>query len=326
MRVQSTGQDGQQPGLVATVVHVADHGPLDRGPAAGSGPPLLDGLLELGQRPQLVHRDQLVAKLVRGGVQAHGEPDLGVVGGEAADAGNQTHGGDGDMAGAEVHAVGVEQPGDRVAGGPVVRHRLAHAHEHHVGQAPGRGLGESLGGALRPEHLGGDLAGGQVGEQPHLSRGAEAAVHRAAHLGRHAHRDPVPVPHDHGLDDVGPSQPEEGLSGAAAVGLPLEQHLDLEGKLLGQPLAERLGEVRHAVVADGPAPEAFVDLAGSEGRLAPLGEAGREGGQVEVVDGHPPRVAEVPPRPRSVVDRLVDSGPEVEPHRQPSGRPRAPAA
>ena len=83
----------------------------------------------------------------------------------------------------------------------VVGQRLAHAHEHDVGQPAGAAGTSPPRSQRAPAHdLLDDLGGGQVAGQPGLAGRAERAGHPAAGLAGDADRDPVRVAHQHALD------------------------------------------------------------------------------------------------------------------------------
>ena len=85
--------------------------------------------------------------------------------------------------------------------GLVVGQRLAHAHEHDVGDPrrapPGRRRLAAASAARAGDDLLDDLGGGHVAGQAGLAGGAERAGHAAAGLAGDAHRDPVGVAHQH---------------------------------------------------------------------------------------------------------------------------------
>ena len=87
----------------------------------------------------------------------------------------------------------VVQPFDGRPRRVVVRERLAHTHEHDVGDA-------LRGTVLRAHDLLDDLARVEVTVETGLARRAERARHRAPGLGRHAHRGALRAAHEHGLD------------------------------------------------------------------------------------------------------------------------------
>ena len=96
----------------------------------------------------------------------------------------------------------------------VVGHRLAHAHEHDVGDATG-----SAGHLVARQRPGAghdlldDLGGGHVALQAALAGRAERAGHPAAGLAGDAHGHPVGVAHQHRLDE---RTVEEAATGSCA--------------------------------------------------------------------------------------------------------------
>ena len=95
----------------------------------------------------------------------------------------------------------VGEPADRADHGAVVGQRLAHAHEHDVGDPTG--AAGHLAAGQRPgpgDDLLDDLGGRHVALQAALAGGAERAGHPAPGLGGDAHGDPVGVAHQHRLD------------------------------------------------------------------------------------------------------------------------------
>ena len=108
---------------------------------------------EVVERVAPVDRDQLVAEHVVGGVQRHREVDRQGGGGQAVDAGDDADGRDREVAGrqAEVVVEALDRGPDPVE----VGQRLAHAHEHHVGQPPAQRRGPR---AAASHHLLDDLA------------------------------------------------------------------------------------------------------------------------------------------------------------------------
>ncbi len=157
--------------------------------------------------------------------------------------------------------------------GLVVGHRLAHAHEHHVGDASGTAGDLVAGqGPRSGDDLLDDLAGGHVALQPALAGRAERAGHATAGLAGDAHGDPARVAHQHGLDERAVEQLPEGLAGGALVGL-----LDLERcHQVGQQSLDELGalagrEVGHLRgVVDQPGEVVGGQLLGPEARKPEL--------------------------------------------------------
>src|SRR5690606_35059861 len=133
--VQQLAQQISAPRLV---VDVADQRVLDRNPAPGLVRVTPGRLQHLGHLPAVVHRHQGVPQLVVRGVQRHRERHLQPLRGHPPDGRDHAHRGNGHRPLREPEPVrlriadpvhGVEHP-------LVVRQRLAHPHEHHVGQPP----------------------------------------------------------------------------------------------------------------------------------------------------------------------------------------------
>ncbi len=213
---------GEQVGAPRLVVDAAHHGVLDGDPALGD-PGVVPGRLDgLGDRGAGVDRDQRVAQLVVGGVQAQREGDRDALLGQLADARDQTDGRDGDAARRHAQAVGrgVGEAAYGADDGLVVGQRLAHAHEHHVvDAAPAAGHLVTVERAGPGDDLLDDLGGAHVALQAALAGGAERAGHAAAGLAGHAHRRAARVAHQHRLDEGAVEELPQRLARGALVGL-----------------------------------------------------------------------------------------------------------
>ena len=157
--------------------------------------------------------------------------------------GHQPDRGDGDPAGGHAEPVGC-RVGEAAYGaddGLVVGHRLAHAHEHHVGD-PARSAGDLAAGQGpgAGDDLLDDLGGGHVALQAALAGGAERAGHAAAGLAGDAHRHPVGIAHQHRLDERPVEELPQGLAGGAPVGLQGAQRAS-SGRAAGSRPARRAG-------------------------------------------------------------------------------------
>ena len=95
----------------------------------------------------------------------------------------------------QVEPVLVGEDAQRLHRRTVIVERLSHPHQDDVEArlAHLQGIGEHA-------HLPDDLARGQVADQTHLPREAEAALHRAAHLGGDAERLAGRVGNEHRFD------------------------------------------------------------------------------------------------------------------------------
>ena len=107
----------------------------------------------------------------------------------------------------------------------VVGQRLAHAHEHDVGQPAAvrrcRAWPTAAG-----AHLLEDLGGRQVALQPALARRAERARHAAAGLRRDAHGVALRVAHQHRLERRAVDRAPQHLAGLARVALDLAHRVE----------------------------------------------------------------------------------------------------
>ena len=182
----------------------------------------------------------------------------------------------------------VGHPADRADDGLVVGHRLAHAHEHHVGD-PARAAGDLAArqGASTGDDLLDDLGGGHVALQAALAGRAERAGHPAAGLRGHAHRDPARVAHQHRLDEGAVEQLPQRLAGRALVGLERAQRRHQVGQQRGDDLlavgGRQVGHLRGVV--DQPGEVVRGELLGPEAGQSELGDQrlallGREVGEV----------------------------------------------
>ena len=181
---------------------------------------------------------------------------------KAADARDQSAGGQGDMPHPDVQPVRVvyqlQKPQHRVQ----IVQRLSNPHQHNVGhRLPGIQLGE--------DHLIQNLGGRQI---PDLSRNggrAEGTAHPTAHLGGDAHGVAVAVPHENGFHTVavrqlpqvfdGPVQPGDLLPGRLRHG---------KGICPRQLLPEALGDISHLVIGFYPLMQPGKHLLAPKGRFS----------------------------------------------------------
>jgi hypothetical protein len=294
-----TPGDGRQPvGLPGIVVHITDEAPLDADPPAGPVPVAADRVLELGDRVGPVDRDELVAQLVGGGVEADRQRDREPDVGEPVDARHEPDRRDRDAPGREPEALRVVEPAHRRQGRRQVGQRLPHAHEDDVGHVVGRVGRQLVGGdaaaaqrRVAHHHLADHLAGGQLATEARLPGGAERAAHRATGLGRDAHRGPPRVQHQDGLDGLAVGVAQQQLVGVPVVGDPVGDEL---GPGRREPSGELRPQIRRQVghlgrVVD-TAHQPGVQLPGPVGRLVELGEQRRQPVAVERVRVHPRRL------------------------------------
>ena len=198
--------------------------------------------------------DQPPPQLVVRRMQRDRQADLPFLVGQPRDGAWQSDRGDGDAALAQIEPAFVDEPVDRAQRGVEVGERLAHAHKHHVRDAPL---------AREVEHLGDDLVRCQVAGESLQAGRAEHAAHRAAHLGRDADGRPSArgclvgvVIHPYRLDGVATAEVEQHLRRCAVVGGPLGQYRQrVEAVALCELRPQRFREVGHLLEARRAVPQ-----------------------------------------------------------------------
>ena len=236
-------QARQLVGLGGRVVDAVEHQVLDEHAPARGLAIALAGLHHGLQRVPAIDRHQRRADRVAGRVQRDRELHLQRLRREAVDARHPPGRGDRDRAGTE------PEPG-RVVGQPaegehlvVVVERLAHAHQHDVGDPPA--VAPRL--ARRPQQLLEDLAAGEVAAEAHGARRAERAREGAARLRRDADRAAVAVPHQHRLEREPVQRAEPRLHRLIGGALLLVEDQLRERQLAGEARADGLRERGHVV-------------------------------------------------------------------------------
>ena len=153
------------------------------------------------------------AQGVVGGMEGEGQIDLGRLPRQAADPSGQSDGGDGQGTLGQTQSVPVVEEGECREDGVQVEQRLAHSHEHHVGQSRALG-GQQSHGRPRLVH---DLGRCEVAAEADAAGNAERAAQRAADLARHAQRGPAPVAHEHALEAQAVRRLQEHGRGAVLI-------------------------------------------------------------------------------------------------------------
>ena len=139
-------------------------------------------------------------------------------------------------------------------------------------------------------HLTGDLPRRQVAREPHPAGQAEAALHGATDLRRHAQRLGRGVGNEDGLDAAAVAEPEPELDRAVARAPPIEDVRRGHGERRGETRAERGRQVRHALeVGHRAAVHPAVDLPGVERGGAELGQRRLQRRQLELREIDPLR-------------------------------------
>ena len=273
-QVDLGGDAGEQTherlGVLEAVVDALQHHVLE-GDAARVGEAGIGaaGSHQLGNRILAVDRHQLVAQFVAHGVQRDGEHGAGLLA-PAGDLGDDAAGRERDAPLRHGEAVAVGGNRHRIAHVSEIVERLAHAHQHDVGDlavaigneaavlGPGRAL-PVADAVARQQDLADDLLGRQVAHEPLRAGVAERAGERAADLARDAQRAAVGLGDVDGLDLGGAllvaadGQAQQPLAGA------VDGHLlgcDLgPGQRIGarQGRPQVLGDVRHVLEGRGAA-------------------------------------------------------------------------
>jgi hypothetical protein len=237
---EALDERGEAFGVLGGVVDVGEEDVLEGDALAAAQGQVAERREQVAERVLAVDGHQPVADLLGRGIDADGQARWR--GREKLlDRGDDPRRGDGHAAVRQAEALVVAQDvgrGDHV--GEVVQ-RLAHAHEHDVGQPQ---VGEA---AAREHDLVDHLGGRQVAREAHLGGQAELAVHGAADLARDAERGAVGLAGDAGdhdrLDARAVGCPKGQLGGAVVGGVDLVDGQDVEAGLLGEQLAERGVEV-----------------------------------------------------------------------------------
>ena len=256
----AAGDLGEPGGVLGPVVDAAEEQVLEGDLASGAAEVGVARVEESVERGVLGPRDEAAAEIVRGSVQAEGEGDGHVEVGEAADGPGKADGGHGDLSGADAQSPGGVDGPDGAGDGGEVRERLAHAHEHDVGDAVAAGQ------TREAVHLLDDLTGPEVPGDAVDARCAEAAPDGAAELARDA-RGPAAVGGDHDTLDL--TRRRRGEGERAGVGLRVAEEkllravggdlvrLDagrLEAEPEGEHVAVRPRDVRHRPGLDDESP------------------------------------------------------------------------
>ena len=121
----------------------------------------------------------------------------------------------------------------------VVEQRLAHAHQHDVGEQALAARRRPLAvGVARHQDLADDLAGGQIAHQALRAGVAERAGQRAADLRGEAERAAILLGDEHGLRLVAVGEAQQPLARAVVGALLQADAGPLEREALREPLAQ----------------------------------------------------------------------------------------
>ena len=272
MALKPSQQLGQGLGVVGAVVETAQQDVLKTDPTARDGHVAAAILEQRLQGVGMGRRDELLTQPLVGGMQAHGQGELGAPqplqgpfgqGGQGLGYANRADR-DLPLGHAQIRAKAVDRCEHRID----VEQGLTHAHEHHMARALIHHLAHA-------QHLVHDLVHRQRALQAPLTRGTKAASHRAAHLAADANGQPIGSRDTHGFEGeaIGRTQQQLGcaITGHAAVqfagtAYPIAAALGGLGLELGAPILRQNGNRFQAAGPFGVQP--IVELAATKGRLA----------------------------------------------------------
>ena len=256
--------------ILQGVVHVLDEDVFQRGHLVPVPPPFLQSGNELGEGPFFVDRHDLVPYLVRGSMQGDGQADLPGIGSQFFQSGNESGGGDGDVARPYFQPPVGGDDFQGVLQVVKVGERFPHAHEDEVVDPfPGDGF--------RREDLADDFSRSEVAFKPQQAGGAEFAAEGAAYLGGDAQGDAVrllPVFRSGGGDNDGFHQAAVFHSGEEFPGgvrgtVDFHDFRRVEAEVFRQQGSEPRGKVGHGVKGgDALAPDPVHDLLDAEFGMA----------------------------------------------------------
>ena len=185
MALETPQQLGQSLGVTALIIEPAQQDVFKADPAAGQGHVFTTILEQILNGIGTGRWNQLLPQCLVGGMEAERQGELGATQaiegpfGKTRQAGGDSHRAHGDLP--LGHAQFTAEAIDRRQHGVNVEQGLTHAHEHHVG-------GPALHHFAHTQHLVDDFVELQRALQALLTRGTEAAGHRAAHLAADTHR------------------------------------------------------------------------------------------------------------------------------------------
>ncbi len=160
----------------------------------------------------------------------------------------------------------------------VVVQRFAHAHEHDVER-----LVVQTKRVCEHPHLPGNLAGGQIANEPHLPGQAERARHGASDLRRDAERHGGGIGNEHRFDLLAVGEPEQELLGAIRGLLAGDDDRRGNAAVVLDGRSQTLGQVGHGRdVGDAALVDPREHLARAKAFLSAGREDGLEFGQVEL--------------------------------------------
>ena len=217
--IEFIGQELRTPLLI---VHVLNERVLDRDTAPGRQEVGAGRIEEFTHLPPRVDRNQLIAQVIIGSMQGHGQRHRHPLPRQLTDRRNQANRRDSDVASAHTKALGcrINEAMQRTDHRLVVGQRLPHPHEHDVRQSRRATRQRAVAArGLRVANLIDDLGRRQITGQPHLACRAERARHTAPRLRRHAQSRTLRITHKDRLDLRAVIETPQILNRATAIRL-----------------------------------------------------------------------------------------------------------
>ena len=245
MQGTSRTRAGELARVVRRVVDAVEHHVLERDEIARRAIEVAEaGGEERRERVLAVDRHQAVAQRVVARMQRDGERD-GAVLAQAVDRGHEPRRRQRDAAARQAVGVVVEEHPERRHHAVVVGERLAHAHQHDVGdRRPALldpryrdAVGEQR--TVRVPELPDDLGRRQIAVEALLAGGAERAVERATRLRRDAQRAAVVLGDVDHLDRIAGAHVEQPLARAVGRGGVADHGGAADRRDRGELLAQR---------------------------------------------------------------------------------------
>ena len=197
----------QQGGMAGGVVDPVDHGILIGDPPAGFGKIPAAGRKQ-GLHPRApVDGHEGAPGFIVGGMEGHRQGELKSLLRQAVNPPDQSTGGQGNVAHANVHTVRVVDQGQKPPYIVIVVQRLPNPHQNNVGDG-------DTGIFLGKNDLVQQFSRRQVADPPPHCGGAEGTAHGAAHLGGNTDGVAMAVAHENRLNAVAVRQPPKIFYGS----------------------------------------------------------------------------------------------------------------
>ena len=211
---------GEELRTLGLVIDIANECVLDRHAPSGRLEVLPRRIKNVVDVETLIDGNELVAKLIVGRVERHGERHGNLLLDELSHGRSKPHGRHGDVPRSHPKPLGRGgvEPLARRCDGTVVRERLPHAHKNDVRDAAfTTGDLTTRKQKVCDAHLFEDLRCRKVPREAHLAGRTKRAVHTATGLGGNAQRYAIRIAHEDRLDERAVEQAPQELLGHALI-------------------------------------------------------------------------------------------------------------